>query len=286
MIQPDRQAPLITPSTVDISGMEPGKRDYALGYEGYKEGVGDYKSGLDLGAKSREEQMIALGLMRGAAEGTAPSAAERAMTLGMQESLANQAALAASARGGAAGQLASRRQAAMTGAEIGQKTIGQVGVQRAAEMEAARAAYMAGASGIRQGDIGTAGLGLEAGRTGLQAGHLGLESQKVGLMPSMLDAQLAQQAASSNQAAQLAMVGMDDAQRRAYMQNLMGIDVTTMAGNQAYWDQLFRQNNLANQLRFGQSGANAAADVSQAGMWLNLASGGLAGALAGSNRQG
>jgi hypothetical protein len=119
---------------------------------------GAHRAGLEsfqdrrnaLGA--RNEQNSALGLMRQAAEGNAPSRAEILGRAQADQAASAQQSLAASARGPAALALAQQNAAANTANAQTQIATNAMGM-RADEMAQARNAYMQGATGIRGQDI-------------------------------------------------------------------------------------------------------------------------------------
>jgi hypothetical protein len=117
-----------------------------------------YQTDFTQSNESRGDQVGALGLLRNAAEGNAPSRAEIAGNAAMDRSLQNTLAVAGSARGGAANQAAATR-----GAQVGmagqraQMTQG-IQAERAAEMAQARQGYAGAATAQRQTDLGAAGI--------------------------------------------------------------------------------------------------------------------------------
>lgn len=102
-------------------------------------------------AGSRGSQQNALGLMQGAANGTAPSAAQGVLNQGTNAALAQQSAIAGSARGSAGIALAGAQQAG-TAANITQNAGNQASILRANEMAQARQAYGQQANDLRSGD--------------------------------------------------------------------------------------------------------------------------------------
>ncbi len=98
------------------------------------------------------QQMEALGLMRGAALGQAPSAAEIQMQMGIDEAIQAQQAAANAARGGAGAQMRAQRLAAQQGAAMQQQGIRQAAMLRAQEMAQARQGFLAGAGQARTQD--------------------------------------------------------------------------------------------------------------------------------------
>jgi hypothetical protein len=154
--------------------------------------MGDESRGM--GMQSRDAQMQAMGLMRDAAMGNAPSRAELMMQQGAAQNAATQMQMAAGARGPAALAMAQQQAAANTSMGNAQNTA-SAGMMRADEMERARGAlggmtgqmrgmdyqqrqqdldYQAGASQRAQAN---AQLGLGYRQMG-QAGALGYDSMR------------------------------------------------------------------------------------------------------------
>lgn len=115
---------------------------------------------------SRAQMGQALGLQQAAAMGNAPSAAQVQMQMGLDAAVRNQMAGAASGRGGF--NPGALRYAQAQGAQMSQMGVQQAAQLRAQEMAAARDAYMAGAAGLSQRDIGLsqqqAGMDLTVGQ--------------------------------------------------------------------------------------------------------------------------
>lgn len=136
-------------------------------------------------AGARGEQTSALGLLRRAAEGTAPSRAEMFGRQQMDQAASGQQSLAASARGPAA--LAMAQQQAAGNTARAQTDITNSSMQmRADEMARARGEYMQGATGIRGQDMGAQQMeyGRQAQADAAQRGWagqgLGIEQQQIG----------------------------------------------------------------------------------------------------------
>lgn len=111
---------------------------------------------------SRQNFSDTIGLLRGAADGSAPSQAAALMSAGTDQSIAAQQAMANSTRGGAAASLAAQRQAAGAANDLRAQNVNQMAALRANEMATARG-QLAGASGQLYGqDIGLAGQQLGA----------------------------------------------------------------------------------------------------------------------------
>lgn len=103
---------------------------------------------------SRIQQMQALGLIQGAAQGNAPSAAQIQMNQGLNQALMQQMAAANSGAGGF--NPAMSRLAMIQGANQMQTTSANSAALRAQEMAAARDQYAQQAAGLRSQDIGLA----------------------------------------------------------------------------------------------------------------------------------
>lgn len=146
-------------------------------------GMGDQSRGL--GMDSRGSQTEALGLMRDAARGTAPSQAAVLMKTGADNAMASQLSFAANARG-ASGIAGANYNAAGNVAKIQTDNINNTGALRAQEMSHARDAFMSGASGIRAGDMQQRQQDLMAqGMSAQQAqAQASLEMQQRGLNQS------------------------------------------------------------------------------------------------------
>lgn len=111
----------------------------------------------------RNEQIDALALQRGAAQGTAPSQAQLLGRTMLDQSLQNQLAGAASARGGPAVQAAAGRQASIAAAGQQQQSLGQLAALRANEMATARDAYAGTAGTVRGQDYQGAATNIQRG---------------------------------------------------------------------------------------------------------------------------
>lgn len=115
-----------------------------------------------LGMGSRGQSADALGLMRDAAYGRAPSAAQVQMGHGINDSIAAQTAMANSARGGGAGIALAQRNAATQGAAMQQQGVAQSAQLRAQEMAQARGAYSQAAVAQRAQDLQAQGLDAQS----------------------------------------------------------------------------------------------------------------------------
>jgi hypothetical protein len=197
-------------------------------------GVSDARAGDAMQARGQQQQ--ALGLLSGAAQGTAPSVAQQQLQQGMDAGLRQQAAMAASARGGGGGQLMAQREAAMQGAQLQQQTAGNAAMLRAQEMAQARGQFADMTSGIRAGDQTAQQLAQQQAQA--QAG-LYQQGQIAG-------GQLGLQAGMANQMAGLQMTGLDDTQTLAHLGATLGIDTSTMQG-QMQLQQLLSNNQLQTQ---------------------------------------
>jgi hypothetical protein len=122
-------------------------------------GMADESRGLGMG--SRGSQQDALGLMRSAAMGSAPSQAEIQQRQGMQDAMAGQLAIAAGARGASGIAQAQTNLGGNTAALQRQQAI-QGSALRAQEMAHARDAYMGGSSAIRGQDFQQRGQDFQA----------------------------------------------------------------------------------------------------------------------------
>jgi hypothetical protein len=108
---------------------------------------------------ARDSQGDALGMMRGAALGTAPSAADFQMRQGIDQALANQYAAAAGARG--AGVAGAQREAAYAGGEMALQANVAGQARRADEQARAREAYGSMATQQRMSDLQQQGLSYQ-----------------------------------------------------------------------------------------------------------------------------
>lgn len=115
-----------------------------------------------LGMQSRGQSADALGLMRDAAYGRAPSAAQLQMGQGVNDSIAAQMAMANSARGGGGNIALAQRQAASQGAAMQQQGVAQSAQLRAQEMAQARGAYSQAAVSQRAQDLQAQGLDAQS----------------------------------------------------------------------------------------------------------------------------
>lgn len=184
-----------------------------------------YNQGVD---QSRGEQGSALGLLRGAAEGTAPSRAEMFGRQQMDQAASGQQSLAASARGPAA--LAMAQQQAAGNTARAQTDITNSSMQmRADEMARARDLYMGGASAMRGQD--QARVDAASNR---QLGMMGQATANNGL--SMQGQQWNEQnglnAFQQNQQAKAAWIAHSDAldQRKRDQMNATAGTVMSTAG--------------------------------------------------------
>ncbi len=122
-------------------------------------GMGNQSRGL--GMDSRGSQTDALGMMRSAALGNAPSVAQLQQQQGIQSALGSQMALAAGARG-ASGLAQAGYNAAGNTASLQRQGVADNSMLRASEMANARGAYGQMASGIRSGDMQQRGQDFQA----------------------------------------------------------------------------------------------------------------------------
>ena len=125
----------------------------AKGYEG------QYQQGFAQSGQSREEQMRGLGMLRGIAEGTGPSAAQAQMNQGLTAARNQQASIAASARGGGGNLAAAQAASAQAAGQLGMQGIQASSTLRAQEQLGAMGQYGQLAGQMREGDFDTARLG-------------------------------------------------------------------------------------------------------------------------------
>lgn len=106
--------------------------------------------------ESRGQQGDALGLMRGAAMGQAPSFAAIQQQQGLNQAMGMNMGMAASARGGSGAQALAQRSMLANNADMQQGATASAAGLRAQEMAQARGEYMGGASNMRGMDTHTA----------------------------------------------------------------------------------------------------------------------------------
>lgn len=156
-----------------------------------------------LGNADRGNQTQALNLMRGAANGMAPSVAQLQQQQGIDAAVRSQQAMAASARGPAALAMANSNAAANTAA-LQQQGIAQNAQLRAQEMAQARGDFAGMASTMRSSDLSAQQLAAQDAQSAaqlqmatraqneqaqLQFQQLGLQAQGMGMQNEMANAQ-------------------------------------------------------------------------------------------------
>lgn len=183
-----------------MEGLANGSYGVGAGYQNNSYGLAGLGSGyLGQSDAARAQQQQALGLMMGRATGQTPSIAQMQADRQMQQAVAAQGARAASARGPAALALA-QQQAANNTANAQGAISNQAQINAAQERQAAEQAAFGAASGIRQGDLGSAGTAYGAsaqqGQLGIGYGQLGLgqDSLANNIRQSQLGASMNQQA--------------------------------------------------------------------------------------------
>jgi len=138
-------------------------------------GFGAARNSMDRSVGARGSQEDALRLQSMAARGQAPSQAELMLRANAGRAARQNMGLAASSRGG--NQAAAMRNASMANSQAQLELGQQAGALRAAEMAQARDAYMAGSTGIRGQDIGSAQVGASLAGLGLGAQGQGISLQ-------------------------------------------------------------------------------------------------------------
>ncbi len=174
---------------------------------------GEANGYANLGNDARIGQADALGLMRDAAMGNAPSVAQLQQQRGMQDAMASQLSLAAGARG-ASGLAQAGYNAAGNVAALQRGGAMDNSMLRAGEQAQARGAYMGGVTGIRGQDLGFYGQSSnnaqEAGRQGLGYGQLGLGYRQLGLQGQLGMENLAQGVDNAQLNARMGYYGAND----------------------------------------------------------------------------
>ncbi len=194
-------------------------------YEGKGQDWMDQKApGVDygLGDQSRTSQRDALGLMQGAANGTAPSQAAILMRQGNDQAMANQQSLAAGARGPAALALA-QQQAAGNVSAMSTTNQNNMGALRAQEMAQARGAYGNMATGMRGQDDSRSQYGsdLEMRQRALaQQGQMGYDQMGYNVNNAQLGAREAYRGAQDQHWA--TQMNADQASKQGTRDMIMG----------------------------------------------------------------
>ena len=270
-----------------------------LNYGAMAPGLGVTAGGLANDAGTRELQRMNLGLLGQAAVGSVPSAAEAQLQRGLDAGLKQNLAMAASASGTAANQTAARTNAMRANTSAQLQTGGQAAQLRAAEQATARQALTDSLTGIRNQDLGVAGLGSQLAQTGLQAAstQLGAETQtnlgnlqagttlataqlgsdtqtNLGNLGAQVQQGIAQM--SSSQAVELANLdakltarGMDERARLDYLGKIIGIDTSTAEGQVKMWELYNQAMMQQQQIAAGISLGNAAGETAQLGSLLS-----------------
>lgn len=167
-------------------------------------------------AQFRQDQRQLVGQLQEQAAGRGPSVSGQQFQIGADANIAQQQALAAGARGGAVGTAA--RRASQQGTAGIQQAAQGAALGRIQEQQNAINSLGGVLSGARGQDIGLAtdqaGLSQQAGLA-----NMGAQNAR-----TMQQAELNQGVRLANLQAQLAQTGMNDAQQRAYMANLLGMD--------------------------------------------------------------
>lgn len=112
-----------------------------------------------LADQSRGQESNALGLQQAAAMGQMPSVAAIQQQQGLNQAMGMNSSMAASARGGGNSQALAARSALAGNADMQQQAVNSAAALRAQEMADARGAYMGGAMGMGNQDIGRAQYG-------------------------------------------------------------------------------------------------------------------------------
>lgn len=201
----------------------------------------------------------AIGMLRGAAAGQAPSVAELQGQRQTQQIQQQALALGASARGGADMRAGMQRQAMMSAADAGAANVANSAQLRAGEMAQARG-QLVGAIGQQQGlaqSQGQNALGLATAQANLRQGanaqnagfaqQAGMANQQASLQAAQANQQAGLQATGQNQSAYANAVQADQAAMMggagAAMQGA-GLNAAQTAFNNATLQQNF-DNNMA-----------------------------------------
>ncbi len=178
------------------SGLQSPGNDYgqANGYAG-------------MGDQARGSQQDALGMMRDAAMGNAPSVAQLQQQRGMQDAMSSQLALAAGARG-ASGLAQAGYNAAGNVAALQRGGAMDASMLRANEMANARGAYGQMGTAMRGQDLGFYG---QASNNAQSNGQLGLGYRQLGLQGQLGFENLGQGVAGSQMNGQMGLYGANDA---------------------------------------------------------------------------
>lgn len=175
---------------------------------------------LDTMGGMRPEQLSAINMLQGAAAGTAPSAAIEATKAAQARGIAAQMAMRSAARG--SGMARAQGAAAQGVSQINADTEAQVAATRAAEMAQARSQYATTVGGAREQDIQGGTVNVTEGNKllGQQAGITAGESAQTAALGTDMTkyaAGLGVDVSKFNADQQRQWAGMDDAQKKAYM---------------------------------------------------------------------
>lgn len=167
------------------------------------------RQALDQGQanQSRAQQQSALGLMQGAAQGTAPSAAEALLQKGVQDSQSTALGMAATLQGTHPGL--ALRQGLSASQDAIAKSAADAAALRAQEMATARGQYSDAAGAMRTQDLGAATTQLQtnaqiAQQNAANQQQANLANQQTAFQTGQFNAGNQQQAALANQSARLA----------------------------------------------------------------------------------
>lgn len=198
----DRAAPGIATAGADrYSGM--GDASRAQGIQA--RGMADSSRAMGMGA--RYDQNDAMGLMRGAAMGQAPSQAQMMMQQGNNQAMANQMSMAAGARGPAAMAMA-QQQALGNQANMATNNMNSMGALRAQEMAQARGQYMGATNDIRGADMQQRGQDMSQQGMDMQQRSQDLQAQGMSFAQAQAQANMEMQQRQLNQQAQMGYEGM------------------------------------------------------------------------------
>jgi hypothetical protein len=184
---------------VENGGQRFSERSQGLGFDAQKRGA--YQSDFTQSNQARGHQEGGLGLLQGAAAGTAPSQAAIEARLAGERARAGNVSMAGSVKGGPGARVAAMRAAMAGNAGAGQQIAAQASAARAGEMAQARGQYAQAAAATR-------GLDLEAQKVQQQnelfqrgandAQQRFFEQQATGIQTQDQNNQLQQQQLASN----------------------------------------------------------------------------------------
>lgn len=202
------------------------QRAQDLGDQWETQGASQIQNSQDMDANSRGYQSDALGLMRDAAYGNAPSVAQNQLQQGMNQQIANQSSQLGSARGAQGLAMAQQNSAGALGNTLA-NTNAAAAQLRAEEMANARGAYGGLATGQRGQDQSMGQLGIQMGQLGL--GHQQLSQGYAGQGYGMVQGQANLQAEAEKQR----QAAYEAAQRNQYQANKDNLDRS--AAREAKW---------------------------------------------------